>query len=892
MNRKLFEIEKSSKTPIIWIGVIAISLLLGFVYQFKFNKQDSFLKFHGQSDYSPLTENGKGFYGKVNTYLQEALKDTSHTNYDIANLDSFYRRLKFYYPTDTADYLVSVDDIRLIEFEPDSNSKEQKAFYFNSDFRSIIEKQKRNLTQKYFNIKWDNTKTKIVGITIDTTLFNLSLQNDNWKGLVKFKDPFSKIDSNVKYLITENSIIPLFSSNADSADFKKNQQTRLGTINLQNSKKYSISEYEKIYESLNQSNPKNSRTILLNYHASNDNKEFSLRILNTGDKVFLQTQGVGISVYGAKNNVHAVHDTTLVIPNSFDNLKISLHPIVNLKKEIARLYISNISPFIASKPQNEGVTGERIHIDTSYLDLFSLQQVRQVETSISGKDNIDKVELSTNIVLSKYLEQEIKKYVSKLYSDSATFRKSPEDVFEMSVCLMDIATGEIIATPYYSNEFEKNNIDELTEQRNFNLIKHDIGSTFKPLISFAAYLKYKSLSQFQLLPNTTRIIGDTDFTILGYHNTIKYGVDKKTKEPNKLFWSYPYTINRKNFLSASHDNYPIALAMLALTEDNAPAYSLLTNTNLNNAAINNLYQVNGNETSRIRQQDKRIIFNNISNSSFINLLSNLYSVEAETKDSKYNIITYDTDSWNRLKTSKKNFYSLYPDIVYLGTERFGNANSDSEDFTKFKLFVLGQGDNRWTNIKLAEAYSRLLSKHKVTTTFIRNDSASFPYLFLNPESLFHSRENARYEFNITTPEAETTWNSFMTDWREAVKLVTPTIGRNTLIKAYKEFTTGVANHEDYYFYCKTGTPQEHDELTNTKVFKKGKDKIWTDEGLFVFGITNKDTNYPKGVVGVVYIKHLSLANPGNGVESSTARDFFTPDIYKKIMFYNQNRFTP
>ena len=70
------------------------------------------------------------------------------------------------------------------------------------------------------------------------------------------------------------------------------------------------------------------------------------------------------------------------------------------------------------------------------------------------------------------------------------------------------------------------------------------------------------------------------------------------------------------------------------------------------------------------------------------------------------------------------------------------------------------------------------------------------------------------------------------------------------------------------------------------------DQIWRDEGLFVFGITTTDTNYPKGVVGVVYIKHLSLANPGNGVESSTARDFLTPEIYKKIIFYNQNRFIP
>jgi len=883
MNRNLFKIEHRSKAPIIWIVVIVIILLSGFFYQFKFNKQDNFLKFHGLSDYSPLTENGKGLYGKVNVLLQEALKDTNNIGYAISNLDSIYNRLRFYYPTDTTDYLVSVDDIRLIGFTP--KNKEEETFYFNSDFKNVIEKQNRNLTQKYFNIEWNRAKSKIIGITIDTTLFNFSLQNDNWKGLIKFKDPFFEIDSNIKYLITENSIIPLFSSNKDSIDFYKYQHkwSAWTTITPQTAKKYSISEYEKIYENLNLNNSDSSRTILLNYRANNDNQEFSLRILNTGDKLVLQTQAIDISVYGAGNSIRAVHDTTFAVSNSFDNLKVQLR-LRGHSEEIAPLYISNISPFIASKPQNEGITGERLHIDTSCLDLFSLQQVRQIETSISSKDNIDKVELSTNIILSKYLEREIKNYVSGLFNNSY-FRKRPDDVFEMSVCLMDIATGEIIAAPYYSNEFEKNNIDEVVEQRNFNLVKHDIGSTFKPLISFAAYLKYKSLSQFQLLLNTTRFIADTVCTILGYRSLV-YGLNKTTKAPNPLFWS-DHVVGRQEFLSKSHDNYPIALTMLALTEDKDPAFSLLTNSYLNNAGVNNLYQVNGNETSRIRQQNRRLIFNNISNSSFVNLLSNLYNVEAESKDSTYNIITYDTDSWSRLKTGKKNFYSLYPDIVYLGTERFGNVNSDLVDFKKFQLFVLGQGDNLWTNVKLAEAYSRLLSKHKITATFIKNDSASLPYLFQNPISLFHLASNNHYQFNVTSTGIDSTWNSFMADWRAAVQLPNP-----LLRTAFNNFQRGVLNHNDYYFYCKTGTPQENDELTNNKVFKKGKDRIWRDEGLFVFGITNTDTNYPKGVVGVVYIKHLSLSNPGDGVESSTARDFITPDIYKKILFYNQNRFMP
>lgn len=886
MNLKLFEIRNLGRTPVICLIGILLALFSGFfIYQLKFNNEHNFLKFHRKNDYSPLTVSEKGFYGKVNSCLLKALDDKYNVEYDITKLDSVYKRLKFYYPTDTTDYLISVDDIRLIDFVPDEKDKGELAFYFNSDFKNIIERQRINLTQKYFNIEWDRSKSTILGITIDTTLFNLSLQNDNWKGILKFKDPFAEVDSKVKYISTGKIIVPLFTSNVDSTAFYNSAIVKgWYKIDPLRASTYSVDDYMKIFNSLHNIVPAKSQTLNFTYPITDDDREYSIRFLNRDNKIYIQNQNIDLKIFGTNRIIHLIHDTTITINSAFDILKIDVTPRGHSK--VPTIYISDVSPFsIASKPLNEGVTGERLHIDTNYLDLFSFQQLRQLESGIGSKDSIASVELSTNIILSKFLEQKIKESVSSL-AKNKKFCQRPDDVFEMSVCLMDIATGEIIAAPFYSNEFEKNNLDEVVYQRNFNLAKHDIGSTFKPLISFAAYLKYKSLSDFELLTANTNANEKGECEILGY-KTIHYGY-KKDKTKNPLFWSAS-PVNRQEFLSQSHDNFPIALSMLALTEQNDPAYRLLTSYKLNKTAINNLHKVNGDTSSRILfiPSCERTNFKDISNSSFINIISNLYDVEAENKDRTYNTITYDTHTWDSLKTHKKVFYSLYPDIVYLGTDRFGNIGSDTTDFKKFEGFVLGQGDNLWTNVKLAEAYSRLLSKHKVNASFLQNDSSSFPSLFQNPLSLFQSDGNNHFSFETSTTEIDKTWNSFMSDWRAAVQMNHP-----LLRTAYDNFQSGVSNQGDYYFYCKTGTPQENNEHDNDKVFKKGKSKVWWDEGVFVFGVTNKDPNYPKGIVGVVYIKHLSLNKITKGVESSTARDFLQPDIFEKIMFYNQNRFKP
>jgi hypothetical protein len=137
---------------------------------------------------------------------------------------------------------------------------------------------------------------------------------------------------------------------------------------------------------------------------------------------------------------------------------------------------------------------------------------------------------------------------------------------------------------------------------------------------------------------------------------------------------------------------------------------------------------------------------------------------------------------------------------------------------------------------------------------------------------------------------ESSWNDFIQEWRNAVK-------SGTSERAYKNFRDS-NDISQYYFYAKTGTPANEKKGKNTVdnvYYILGKDengidkKIWLDEGIFVFGITNRDNEKPKGVVGVVFIRRIT-DEKSNKIGSSQARDFLTADLYRKIIFYNKNRF--
>jgi hypothetical protein len=207
------------------------------------------------------------------------------------------------------------------------------------------------------------------------------------------------------------------------------------------------------------------------------------------------------------------------------------------------------------------------------------------------------------------------------------------------------------------------------------------------------------------------------------------------------------------------------------------------------------------------------------------------------------------------------------------------------DFANFRTFVLGQGNNQWTNLQLAQAYARLVSKTDVHATFLYPDSVVRLPMYNDSIRPFDGENMNPYSFKFTALQANGVWESFMNDWEAAVKSKSGKL----LEPAYQRFQeTGLG--EGLTLFCKTGTPIENDK-PNTRLFRKGKKNIWWDEGLFAFAVCDRHQALPKGITGVIYIKHLSLSKiKGKGVESSTARDFLSTEVFRKMLFYNQNRF--
>jgi hypothetical protein len=884
MNKRLFEVRKIkpfnigenkkkayhlNNMPLIIVCVIIFSSFIFFFIKQNISST-SFLQYHNKAIYSPLNNENKGFYGKANYYLKKAL--STKGNNESESLDVLYPRLKFYYP-DTANYLISKDDIRLIGFQP--QTPEEIEFYYNSDLKTLIEKQIRYPSQQYFFIHWRNKSNIIDSITVNTSALETPLYNNAWTGTISFIDPYSRIDPNVFYLIYKDDFLPIFNSN-----FPVNRLNLVTNSfdNFLEANKFLHSSIDNLYDSLNLVN--NQFSLVYTLLPDANNRNFYIRALNSNGHIFFKTRGVNL-VYG---KTCASVDTTIEISTN-KNIGLIQFSIRGRSEQTFPIYFSRTSPLtVASKSINQGITNERIRIDTALLDLFSRQQVNSLEGIISSSDKIDTVKLSTNILLSKYLENQLKSQVKELYNE---FKLTKTDNFEMSMCLMDIGTGEIIAAPFYSNAFEREGVDVLNELRNFNLIRGDIGSTFKPIITLAAALKFESLSRFQLLHQFTQF-GKPRSRILGFA-TVPYGYNRETGAEKGLFWSADYNnINRERFLALSHDNYPIALSMLALSEPNDSRVSNLLNTgNYSNQSINNLAEIIG-ENSRIgtNNQGRFLFMKGLSESSFINLISNLFSVSpTQPFDVKENALRYNISDWDLLNYNKQRIFPLIQqDQVSLNTEQIGTKTTDSTDFTRFERFILGQQDNKWTNIKLAEAYARILSKHFIKGTFIKTSNPHFASLFTNPDSLF-DYGSSNYPITKHSADMERIWTNFIDNWRDAVRDRQNT----TLLWPANNRFLACPLRGDKQFFCKTGTPQEN-PIPN-KYVNKGKDTLlWIDEGLFVFGICNNDAEFPKGVVGVVRIKHSSLNKITGGIESVNARDFLTTAIYNKILFYCRDSF--
>ena len=140
----------------------------------------------------------------------------------------------------------------------------------------------------------------------------------------------------------------------------------------------------------------------------------------------------------------------------------------------------------------------------------------------------------------------------------------------MSVTIMDLHTGEVLASPFYTDLFDHADYPEALRMtiRNPSLSRRSIGSTFKPMVALAAVEASPTL----LNMNTA--------------SPARYHADFKAKPATAQFFgrrTHPWAEKTKNhwggcdfttFLYRSDDVYPVALAALAMTGERVDGASV------------------------------------------------------------------------------------------------------------------------------------------------------------------------------------------------------------------------------------------------------------------------------------------------------------------------------
>ena len=73
--------------------------------------------------------------------------------------------------------------------------------------------------------------------------------------------------------------------------------------------------------------------------------------------------------------------------------------------------------------------------------------------------------------------------------------RQTREQYDMSVTVMDISTGQVLATPFYTSLFDFDHYPESMKMtvRNTSLSRRSVGSVFKPLVALPAVLSNPNL---------------------------------------------------------------------------------------------------------------------------------------------------------------------------------------------------------------------------------------------------------------------------------------------------------------------------------------------------------------------------------------------------------------
>lgn len=380
------------------------------------------------------------------------------------------------------------------------------------------------------------------------------------------------------------------------------------------------------------------------------------------------------------------------------------------------------------------------------------------------------------------------------------------------VTLMDIKTGDILALATYPDSAALNSYRIKRQLRkdkrkdsyinrlglNQNFLLHPIGSAGKPMLASAIWTVHPFLSGYRIthhppgkeLNSTLGVDFDPPFTIFGH----KEAIDRKT------FFKYSCNLYMVNL-------FHLALAAdetgdLKFSDKKIPSHGSIGKQVIDKEVDLGMYLIPGED-----------IMVNLPRSRVIESIGRLFNVEVEIRganDIRENTATkYDTAILSPIKeklfitddVELRPLYSSCPEQINL---RF---NQVQRFRTHLISLDLGGAYAEWNNIKLAEAFARIVTRKKIKAKIILDIAdRNIPDILIIPDD----------KSDDFTPE-----ENQALDWvREGIQLpTTPGGTAEILVPEIKRLNEQLEpNNLRIKVFSKTGSPRKHDKGPNSAVY--------------------------------------------------------------------------
>ncbi|MEA5405593.1 hypothetical protein VB776_21820 [Arcicella sp. DC2W] len=629
-----------------------------------------------------------GYVNKVNAFLDKYISDYNSCSIDnqgrlTINNSSEEGGLIFYIGYEISS--IRVTGIRKFK------SSEDSLFYYASNLEKHFKLQRENLEREIFKVDIEpstdaGSDFKIKNIFIDKHIINTPIpaNPDIWEGNIIVNQP-SALDS-VLFLKVGNSWIPL-----EIQSRNHNEYSNIITYSIDSLYQYSQNQQQ---NTLNTFFKNLYRLHVINLVHIDNLSNLNVKLFRDGNNSKLHidailNNGFNINIHTQKKTMTFDSDqiaSDVILKN--DDFPCEINYVLN---NISYNYtLTDESPFKKLSFVVNSTKGKQRYISETG-DFYTQQMLKQIvanqNKNIHTINKDSNVFISQNAVMAQSLETKLKTFsTSGAVNPNTPINK--EMTIRLGMTVLNTSNGEILGAPFYENteSYQK----RLGEVKNFNLINHTIGSTFKPILTAAILDQDHRLYDYNLSIND---FSGPEIAGKRYVNRILgYDLEKEFNLGSGFFGN---NIGMRDYIRWSNDAYPVALFIKSVEGD------------------------------RILHRD-RIIPKTLINSFLGTQLAKNIEKNYSISVSRYDTCTYDYRCWlknpdinvnnKNYKDSLQIFSLISPEMISLRGDLIGSNNRNSFRGEMIP-WILGSGSNWWNNVKMAEAYCRLITNKKVFANF-------------------------------------------------------------------------------------------------------------------------------------------------------------------------------